>query len=216
MSAFDIVCRLDTDDIMAYRTLPREVNLAQVVRLAGADATFVVPSFLLPHHEHLLPPYTTEKEKAKLAGEIKEADGKPKTVTKEHELEQATKDEANVKISVHGRLPAVFDQELLSFLAALVKATKVVELEKEPRAMDEEVGGLGDFTSSLSRGMRDGMKRAVVDGVVNDGWIAKVVGKLTTKLETIQGELGYSGNIPVALGPYRLPPGSPEASKLLA
>jgi hypothetical protein len=55
-------------------------------------------------------------------------------------------DEANAKMSVHARPPAVFDQELLNFIAALVKASKVVEMEKEPSAMSQEVSGIKDFT----------------------------------------------------------------------
>lgn len=47
-------------------------------------------------------------------------------------------------------------------------------------------------------------------------WIAKLVAKVTKKLETAQGDVGYSGNIPVALEPYRLPEGHVELSKILA
>lgn len=216
LSHFNIICLLGIDDIMAYRTLPNEVNLNQVIRLGGADATFTIPSYLLPHHEHLLPPIPSSEDKEEIEEEANEADGKPKTVQKEKELEQAMKDECNVKISAHARLPAVFDQELLDFIAALVKATKVVELEKAPNAMDGEINSVKDFTSALGKGMKDSMKKTVVDGIVNDRWIAKIVGKVTAKLEEVVGDIGYSGDIPVALAPYRLPDGHPELQKLLA
>lgn len=216
LSAYDIVCLLGIEDIMAYRTLPAETQLKQVIRLGGADASFTIPSYLLPHHEHLLPPVPNNKDKSKIKKKVEEADGLPKTIQKEQELEQAEKDECNVKISAHARLPACFDQELLNFIAALVKATKVVELEKEENPMDREVTGVKDFFGNVNKSMKDGMKKAMVDGVVNDRWIAKLVGKITKKLETAQGDVGYSGNIPVALGIYRLPEGSPEARKILA
>lgn len=216
VSAFDISCYLKIDDVMAYRTLiSEEINWKQVVRIGGADASFSIPLFLLPHHEHLLPPVPTEEKQDKIKFEAAEADGKPKTLQKERELEQTIKDEANVKMSVHARLPTCFDQELLNFVAALAKATKVVELEKEPGAMDDEVQGFKEFAKSLNKGVKDGMKKAVVDGVVNDRWIAKMVGKITKKLETAQGELGYSGDIPVALALYRLPEGHKESDKIL-
>jgi hypothetical protein len=165
---FDIVCLIELGDVMAYRTLPSEVQLKQVIRLGGADATFTVPSFLLPHHEHLLPPIPNAEDKKKLKQTIEDADGKPEAVQRQHDLDQAEKDEANVKISAHAKLPACFDQELLDFIAALVKATKLVELEKEPNAMDQEVKRLKDFTHSLHQGMKDHMKKVVVDGVIND------------------------------------------------
>ena len=34
-------------------------------------------------------------------------------------------------------------------------------------------------------------------------WIAKMVGKITRKLEEARGDVGYSGDIPVALEKYR-------------
>jgi hypothetical protein len=216
LSAFDIVAYLGFGDVMAYRTLPNEANLKQVVRLGGADATFTVPSYLLPHHEHLLPPVPTRKDREHLEIEIHDADGKPKTVQKEKELEQVEKDEANIKISTHVRLPACFDQELLNFIAALVKATKVMELEKAPDAMEDREAGVRNFARAVNQSMKDGMKKTMVDGIVNDKLIARLVGKVTAKLEKSVGEAGYSGNIPVALEPYRLPEGHPERQKIMA
>lgn len=212
----DINCQLKIDDVMAYRSLPASVELKQVTRLGGMNATFAIPAFLLPHHEHLLPAIPTRQDKEQMKIEVEVADGLPKTIQAQQSLEQAVKDETNVKMAVHASLPACFDQELLNFIAALVKATKVVEMEKEPSAMDREVSGIKDFSKNLSKGMKDGMKKAVVGGIVNDQWIAKLVAKVTKKLETAQGDMGYSGNLPVALGPYRLPEGHVELSKVLA
>lgn len=203
LTNYNITCNLTLDDVMAYRAVPKETQLNQVVRLGGADATFVVPTFLLPHHEHLLPPIPSEKDKDDLKRDVEEADGLPKTVQAEHKLAQKEKDEANVKMSVHARLPACFDQDLLDFIAALVKATKVVEIEKQDSAMDQEVSSFKEFGQALKGGMKDGMKKVVVDGVVNARWIAKLVGKVTKMLEHAQGDVGYSGNIPVQLEKYR-------------
>jgi hypothetical protein len=38
---------------------------------------------------------------------------------------------------------------------------------------------------------------------VNDNWLAKLVWKITKMLEMAQGDIGYSGNIPVELEKYR-------------
>ena len=213
--SYDIHCQLGFDDVMAYRALPKEVNLKQVLRLGGAHATFIIPSFLLPHHEHILPPVPSREQKRNLEKDVEDADGMPKTVQAEHELEQADKDEANVKISAHASFPACFDQELLDFIAALVKATKVVEMEKQDDPMEEEVHGFKDFSKALNKSMKDGVKKAVVDGVVNDRWIAKMVGKVTKKLEAAQGDIGYSGDIPVELEIYRTDYLKTEGDKLL-
>ena len=214
---YDIICHLMFNDVMAYRALPTQVELKQVVRLGGADARFVVPSFLLPHHEHILPPPPSEnKEKNhELERSVESADGKPQEINAQHSLSQSLKDETNVSISVHARLPACFDQELLDFTAALVKATKVVEMEKESSVMDEEIAGIKEFGKALKGGLKEGVKRAVVDGVVNERWIAKMVGRITRKLETARGEAGYSGDIPVKLEKYRTGLMESEGEKLL-
>lgn len=69
--------------------------------------------------------------------------------------------------------------------------------------MDEEVHGLRDFTRSLRGGLKENVKKVVVDGIVNDRWIAKLVGKVTRKLEVARGDAGYSGDLPVPLKVYR-------------
>jgi hypothetical protein len=55
----------------------------------------------------------------------------------------------------------------------------------------------------------------VVDGVVNDRWIAKLVGKITKKLEAARGDVGYSGDIPVPLEVYRNTGWKGEGEKIL-
>ncbi|KAJ9501707.1 hypothetical protein H2202_002669 [Exophiala xenobiotica] len=262
-TVFDITTQIRFDDVMAYRTLPKEIDLKQVVRLGGADASITVPSFLLPHHEHILPPLPTEEMQEEKEAQVAEADGIPKQIQAEQELAQTKKDETNLKISVHARLPAVFDQELLDFVAALVKATKIIEMERGPdavadraadRATAAALSGSGDVsdpeseteslhpvttTSSttsttgskragfkqfmgnlqteaktLGVDMRKGMRRAAVDAVTNDRWIAKLVGKVTRKLEVAKGDLGYSGDIPIQLASYRAA-AEKEKTKLL-
>ena len=215
LTTYDILAVLKFSDIAAYRTLESGTEMEEVIRLGGGDASFTVPSYLLPHHEHLLPPKSTLKDERKLEKEMEDTESKPREAQVERELEQAQKDETNVKISTHVQLPACFSQELLNFIAALVKATKVVELEKEPGAMESKLSGIKEFGHALSKGMKDTMKKTVVDGIVSDKWIAKMVGKVTRLLEEAQGDVGYSGDIPVKLEVYRLPDGHPELSKIL-
>ncbi|KAK5075612.1 hypothetical protein LTS08_001320 [Lithohypha guttulata] len=288
---FDIVAYLHFADIMAYRTLPQSGILNQVVRLGGADATFTIPSYLLPHHEHVLPPRPTAEDKKEMEDQVEQADGIPKMVQAEQEMEMVKKDEASISMSVHASLPAAFDRELLMFIAALVKATKIIEFDKEvdkvetehatdkvdhasetasidsstaapltPVSTNDTVNSVSSTPSIMSRhsrvssditpsttgarfknftknlqhnlreaslntkdslskdsiktfmqevqqNTRDGMKKAVVGSMVNDRWIAKLVGKVAANLERAQGDLGYSGGIPVALEDYRPKPG---------
>jgi hypothetical protein len=261
LTDYDINCFLGVKDILIYRTLPKKVLLKEAIRLGGADATFTIPTFLLPHHEHIIPPKPSFEDKQDIKGSIENADGKPQQFLAEKELDHAEKDETNVQMSVHARLPACLDQELLNFIAAIVKATKLVEMEKEPEITDlspvetdtesiisiasdssepssakidtksfhgfakslntKTKDGFKNFNTATRGGLKnlntatkEGLKKAVVGGIVNDRWIAKLVGKVTKVLETAQGDIGYSGSIPVSLESYRQA-GIGEASKLL-
>jgi len=283
-TSFDIVAYLHFADIMAYRTLPQSGILKQVVRLGGADATFTIPSYLLPHHEHILPPFPTAEVKQEMEDKVEEADGIPKTVQAEQEKERVVKDEAHITMSVHASLPAAFDQSLLLFIAALVKATKIIEFDKEVDRVDPERDveeasitrtatqmsnesvdstitpmqhrastdlsgisidtasttttgsknrlkaftknlqqnlkevsasaasavskeGIKDFVRDVQHSTAHGVKKTIVGSMVNDRWIAKLVGKVAANLERAQGDVGYSGAIPVSLEEYRPQPG---------
>ena len=265
-TTYNIVTYLRFDDVLAYRTMPDTGISSQVMRLGGADATFTIPSYLLPHHEHILPPVPTQEDEQEAEEEMNEADGTPKTVQAAHDLKRVKKDETNITMSVHGSLPVACDQSLLNFIASLVKATKMIELEKtvaevqatpadtpmsplsptstnfddadsiasspskatsddrsETNVSMKEVAGfkvfakhirqnlkdgttkaqIKDFAKELHQNAKDGMKKAAVGGLVNDRWIAVLVGKVAAGLQKAQGDVGYSGSIPVALAPYR-------------
>ncbi|KAI1005465.1 hypothetical protein K3495_g2751 [Podosphaera aphanis] len=216
LSQHDMTFSLNSEDVMAYRSLPGPVHLNQVARLGGADARFEIPIFLLPHHEHLLPPLPTARDKEMLSRNAGQADGRPKEVQAIQSLDEASKDEANFKISFHARLPAVFDHELLNFIVALLKASKIIEMEREGEAsaIYDETHGLKELSQNW-RDVKRSFKRSLVDGVVNEKWIAKLVGKITTRLELAQGEAGYSGTLPIKLENFRTGLLESEGEKLL-
>ncbi|KAJ4387632.1 hypothetical protein N0V93_008229 [Gnomoniopsis smithogilvyi] len=227
---YDITTELAVESVLAYRALPAGIDLQcqQVVSLGGADARFVVPSFLLPHHDHLLPPRPQAREE-QFEVTVEEAGNKSKEIQAQRALEQVRNDEANVKISVHARLPAVLDQSLLDFIAALVKASKIAEFERladereeqeeeEMSASSEherEKRSLREMSAAFKGRVKESMKRTLVDSMVSDRWIAKMVGRITKKLEGAMGEAGYSGDIPVKLEVYRTGESEREGEKLL-
>lgn len=43
-----------------------------------------------------------------------------------------------------------------------------------------------------------------MSAMANDRWIARLVGKVMKKLEHAQGEIGYSGEVPIPLDKYRI------------
>lgn len=227
---YDITTGLVVESVLAYRTLPAEIDLQcqQVISLGGADARFLIPSFLLPHHDHLLPPRPVAREE-QIEVTVEEAGNKSKEIQAQHALEQVRNDEANVKISVHARLPAVLDQSLLDFIAAIVKASKIAEFERladEREEQEEEESSVSseyeqekrsfrEMSAAFKGRVKESMKRTLVDSMVSDRWIAKMVGRITKKLEGAMGEAGYSGDIPVKLEVYRTGESEREGEKLL-
>ncbi|KAF2753995.1 hypothetical protein EJ05DRAFT_480009 [Pseudovirgaria hyperparasitica] len=272
-----ITAFLKFDEVIAYRIIPHSSTISQVVRLGGADASFTIPSFLLPHHEHIIPPAPTPADEEALESAIQHEEGTtPKAKQHEAALAKLQRDETEIVMSVHGSLPASFDQSLLNFTAALVKSTKIIEFEKDldeatadnddnnssspvisppssslpidtttsdtesissitpsERMRVRDAAGfkvfakhirqnlsdgttkaqMKEFARDLHQSTKDGMKKALVGGLVNDRWIARMTGKVAAALQDAQGDFGYSGRIPIALGPYRGREGL--ASKLL-
>ncbi|KAF2741799.1 hypothetical protein M011DRAFT_413823 [Sporormia fimetaria CBS 119925] len=129
---YDIECRFKITDVMAYRALPGAVvDLTQVFRIGGGDATLSLPTYLLPHHEHIFPRKPTEEDIKALEHQVEELKDSPLGVQMATALEQLKKDETNMHIAAHAHLPLTVNQELLNFIAALVKATKVIETDKD-------------------------------------------------------------------------------------
>jgi hypothetical protein len=246
---YNIQCHFKMSDVMAYRALPEAVELKQVVRLGGADAVLTIPVFLFPHHEHIFPAKSTEFELMEMEEAIKELAGTPKETYAQKDLEKLKRDEASMHISAHAHLPAQFHQDLLNFVAAIVKATKVIESDKSfeeakvlrelkrvsTAASDSDVDsvasvdtantantanttdtadssktvssnkGFKDFLKKVDVGFKDASAKTMVGmRKANDRWIASLVGKITRKLEKAQGEVGYSGDVPIPLAKYRV------------
>ncbi|KAK4575225.1 hypothetical protein LTR86_001077 [Recurvomyces mirabilis] len=130
-SSYEITAYLKADDVVASRMVPEQGILERVIRLAGADATCFIPAFLIPHHEHVVPDKLSTEDEQSYEIKIEDADGEPKAKQGEIQLDRARKDETAIRVSAHASLPASFDQSLLDFTAALVKATKIIEIEKE-------------------------------------------------------------------------------------
>ncbi|EGX87929.1 srpk, putative [Cordyceps militaris CM01] len=188
ISTFSILCRMEFDGVVAHRAL-KESSIYEILKLRGVDASFVVPTFLLPHHEHIIPDkINSEADSAKC--------GAPVVANDETESDTTT-----VKMAVRGHLPATLDQDLLNFIALIVKHSKLLELDQSPSPMDDDVKGFGEFTDAINTKVKASVKKAVMGG---DQWLAKLAGKALKKLEVVDGDIGYSGGIPVDLNKYRL------------
>ncbi|CAN9258420.1 unnamed protein product [Alternaria alternata] len=216
---YNIQTHFKISDVMAYRILPDAVELKQV---------------------HIFPKKKSDFDLLEMESAINEAEPTPKQILARKELEKLKE-----RRSVHA---PQFHQDLLNFVAAIVKATKVIESDKDfeeakvlrelkrVSTTDSEASSLASvntnnsemsqttlngnedksfkaFLKKVDTGFKEasnktmvGMRKAgqnTVHAMANDRWIARLVGKVTRKLEKAQGELGYSGEVPIALAKYR-------------
>ncbi|KAK6354011.1 hypothetical protein TWF730_008431 [Orbilia blumenaviensis] len=213
-------------------------GISEVARINGLSGTVEVPSLLLPHHEYLFPPPPASKgnggrdlarveEDVTVFGEeddrledgvlTDDFDGRktPAGVT-----DGEGKDEVYVIATVLASLPAQFNSTILHFATALLKASKLIEIEKgvsflgkdNSHGMDGEEDDDRNTSATPTRSrsisrmgnkISKAMKRTFT-GAVDDAWIARLVGRLVGKIEGLRGEVGYKMPIPVDLGPRRL------------
>ncbi|TQV91282.1 srpk [Cordyceps javanica] len=190
LSSSSILCQMAFDGVVAHRALAKDTVVHEVMRLRGADASFVVPTFLLPHHEHIIP------DMINLQAESLESEA----VVDSKAAAGTENDQATVKMAVRAHLPATLDQELLNLIALIVKHSKLLEMDQSSSPIDGDSKGFSEFTDAVNKKVKDGVKKAVMGG---DQWLAKLAGKVLKKLEVIDGDIGYSGDIPVDLTSYR-------------
>ncbi|KAG8623667.1 hypothetical protein KVT40_008643 [Elsinoe batatas] len=116
--------------------------------------------------------------------------------------------EVGIKLSDDLEIALVVDKVIIKLFRRIDISD--VEMEKDDPVEKE---GVLAFAKGLGADIKDSMRRVAVDAAANDRWIAKLVGKVTKSLETMQGDVGYSGDIPVPLEPYRKQ--AETASKLM-
>ncbi|EWC44268.1 hypothetical protein DRE_01094 [Drechslerella stenobrocha 248] len=145
----------------------------------------------------------------------------PALLPQPHGAEESTNketDEVFVVATVLASLPAQFNSTILHFATALLKASKLIEIEKGANNLsdcgfevnidqeDADLSTPSPRSRSLSRmgnKISATMKRTFA-GAVDDAWIARLVGRLVSKVEGLKGEIGYKMPIAVDLKPRRL------------
>lgn len=225
---FPIRTGLKFSDVIGYYISHDTAIVGQMVRMAGADATFAIPTYLLPHHEHQIPPKADAAKISRVMRELAAADGEPEKLHMKRILEQITNDQTIIEFAFHFRLPAWFSTEVFELSSALIKASKIIEMKEQVSKeglsddeLDEEHPHAAKFRQlahTVRHATKSGVARtkgALITGVQHD-WVAKLVARISRKLEGAEGDAGWSGDIPVALSDYRASKPSDRAPKLLA
>ena len=132
----------------------------------------------------------------------------------------------NVTMSIRMTLPAHFHESLLSFAATLSKAAQMHGIEEQiidpptPPPFDktsdptinwrEKIAKRSDFIGSAikhpllsARGAFHREMRKSTVMTVNGAWFAKWTNKILEQLEWLNGDVGYTFDVPVSLKPYR-------------
>jgi hypothetical protein len=155
-----------------------------------------------------------------------------KGLEREINEDQSTKEEESVDIdalgilmSIRVTLPAHFDESCLSFAATLSKAAQMMEIEESivdpPTPVFEKEFDLTEnfrdkfsrrskrFGSAIKHPLQTAhgafhreMRKATVM-TVNGAWFAKWTNKILEQMAWLNGDVGYTFEIPVSLKPYR-------------
>jgi hypothetical protein len=173
-----------------------------------------------------------EQEDAKATSPTtKPETGNVKQRSSEDQSEEKTKEEEvdldalGVLMSIRVTLPAHFDESILSFAATLSKAAQMLDIEESfvdppTPTFEEDLDPMDNFREKFSkRSKRLGsamkhplqtahgafhreMRKATVMRV-NGAWFAKWTNKILEQLAWLNGDVGYTFEIPVSLKPYR-------------
>ncbi|CCG84440.1 protein of unknown function [Taphrina deformans PYCC 5710] len=158
------------------RAEPDVLSVDEVAEITGLASTFTIPSYLLPNHEHLIPPPP----------------------------EDASEDDvAAVKMSIIGSLPGKFHPDMVDFAINVVKASQVLSLHKQANSMSTEVHSAADFGRSVGKATKEQTKKKLVEAHVDDAWLHKLIIKGFGALRTARGDAGYQMDLPVPLRDLR-------------
>ena len=197
--------------------------VAPALRIEGADATCTIPSYLLPYHEHLMPPQPSGKAGCNQGEAVEKSPGQSQEMSAADNA-ACEADTAAIELSTHLSFPAILDSAMVDFFGDLVESTIVMEIEDVEAGDDQSSptneSTLGrartkvaDHAHDMRKSIKKGMKKAAFSAR-NDDRIPSIVRKLAEQLESLHGDVGYSGSITIPLGSFR---GSvPLPSKLLA
>lgn len=250
-STYNIKAEVRSTGIAISRVDVENQSSTEMASIAGVDGTFVIPTCLLPHHSHLVPPepspmevkaardkkreeaektnegdIETTAETTKSSVEIVEprsSEDKPEELS---EGETEDLDALGILMSIRATLPAHFDESCLSFAATLSKAAQMLDIEESivdpptPMPYDENLDPTDSFREKFSRRSKQlgsamkhplqtahgafhrEMRKATVMRV-NGAWFAKWTNKILEQLAWLNGDVGYTFEIPVSLKPYR-------------
>jgi hypothetical protein len=173
-----------------------------------------------------------EQQDAKATSETTKSDtGNVKQRSSEEQSGERPKEEEvdldalGVLMSIRVTLPAHFDESCLSFAATLSKAAQMLDIEESivdppTPTFEEDLDPMDNFREKFSkRSKRLGsamkhplqtahgafhreMRKATVMRL-NGAWFAKWTNKILEQLAWLNGDVGYTFEIPVSLKPYR-------------
>lgn len=199
----EITADLRSKDVNVSRISDTPDTTDHVATLTGADASFMVPTGLLPSHGYLIPPPQNEDDE----------------------------DTAPANFSIRGSLPANFSETFLSFLATLSKTSQMLDIEEEAGLAQSETSNSTSSETSCTKGNNEAshlhnikeklahgrvgsalkhpathikqtlhkeVKKTTVDKL-DGAWFAKWTHKILRKLEGLDGDIGYSMEVPVGI-----------------
>lgn len=181
LTQYDIITYVKAPKLLIHKSVQEDecddvLRVVEVAELTGLAGTFTIPSFLLPNHEHLIPPPPTEI----------------------HE-----EDKADVKMSLLASLPGKLHPEMVDFAITMLKSSQILTLHKEAKSVSEDIHSAADFTKNIALVTKKQVKKKLIEAHVDDAWLYKLVLKAFDALRTAKGDVGYQMDLPVRLQELR-------------
>lgn len=182
LTQYDIITFVKAPQVLVYKASEVQgqtkdcAGVDEIAEITGLQATFTIPSCLLPNHEHLLP---------EVPADINQPD------------------QVEIKMSLLASLPGKFHPEMIDFAITLVKASQILTLHKQATSMSTEVHSISDFSKSVGKASIEQTKKKLVEAHVDDVWLYKLIIKGFSFLRKAKGDLGYQMPIPFDLRELR-------------
>lgn len=198
----DITADLRSKEVVVTRIGNAANSTGRVATLTGADTIFIVPTVLLPSHAYLKSkPEKQEDDKASVSMSIRAS------------LPAHFSDTCLSFLATLGKASQMLDIEEEAGLATTETSSSTAS-DTPCTTGDNEASHLHNFREKMAHGkvgsaikhpvahVKEKMHKEVKKGTVDkvDGaWFAKWTNKILRKLEGLDGDIGYSTEIPVQI-----------------
>lgn len=199
----EIKADLRSKDVVVTRIGDTAEATGQAATLTGADTSFVVPTVLLPSHSYLIPPTENPQDDDKASVSFSIRGSLPAQFSEELLTFLATLSKTSQMLDIEEEA-GLAKSERSTSTAENTPCTKGSNEASHMQSFKDKLGhgkvgsALKHPATHIKQTLHKEVKKTTVDKV-DGAWFAKWTNKLLRKLEGLDGDVGYSTEIPVRI-----------------